>query len=122
MPKKVLVVDDHRDVLDLMEIFLTRAGYEAILADGAFSALDILESSAPDAIVLDIMMPTRSGVEVLEIIRFSNKHSDIPVICISAANLSGEEREFIDEFSAGLVDKRDIHNIVDHIRELIGDP
>ncbi len=122
MAKKVLVVDDHRDVLDLLRIFLNRAGYETLLADGALSALEILESDKPDAIILDIMMPERSGIEVLENIRFSGKHATIPVLCLSAANVTGEARAFIDEFSAGLLDKREINSIVKHVRKLIGDP
>ena len=122
MPKKVLVVDDDKDVLDLLKIFLSRAGYEPLLADGAFAALALLEKERPDAIILDIMMPERSGIEALENIRFSEKNSAIPVICLSAATVTGEARAFIDEFSAGLLDKREIHTIVDHLRELIGPP
>ncbi|MBI3993780.1 MAG: response regulator [Candidatus Lambdaproteobacteria bacterium] len=122
MTKKVLIVDDHRDVLDLLKIFLDRAGYEPLLADGAFAALAMLEQERPDAIILDIMMPERSGIEVLENIRFSERNSDIPVLCLSAAAVTGEARAFIDEFSAGLLDKRSIHTIVDHVRELIGPP
>jgi DNA-binding response OmpR family regulator len=120
--KKVLIVDDHHDVLDLLKIFLSRAGYEPLLADGAFAALAMLEHDRPDAIILDIMMPERSGIEVLENIRFSEHSSDIPVICLSAATVTGEARAFIDEFSAGLLDKREIHTIVEHVREMIGPP
>ena len=122
MAKTVLVIDDHKDVLDLLNITLTRKGYGVLLADGAFSALAVLESNNPDAIVLDIMMPERSGVEVLENIRFNEKQQSVPVLCISAANLTGEARAFIDEFSAGLVDKRELHKIAEHVRNLIGDP
>ena len=82
MKHRVLVVDDDPDVLDLMERFVSRAGYEVVKAGGAFEALEVLESAPPEALVLDIMMPGRSGIDVLEHVRWHPDLTELPVIFV----------------------------------------
>lgn len=122
MGKTVLVVDDYPDVLELIEALISREGFDVVKAKNALSAQNILEETIPDAIVLDIMMPDRTGVELLENIRWEPRLAQIPVICISAARLSGEVLDFIQEFSLGLVDKAKIQDLVVKLREVLGKP
>lgn len=119
--KIVLVVDDYPDALDLMEALISKEGYEVWKAESAFVGLQILENQRPDAVVLDIMMPGRSGVEMLENIRWDPKLAKIPVVCVSAANVSGEALEFIKEFSLGLIDKANIRELVVELKKVLPD-
>jgi CheY-like chemotaxis protein len=121
MTKSVLVVDDDRQMLDLMHVMLTRAGYEVVLADGAVPALEVLERQAVSAVVLDIMMPVRSGIEVLEHIRWNPKLANLPVIILSAAHLSAEDREFVDEFAIAFVDKARISELLERLAALFAE-
>ncbi len=122
MERKVLVVDDDRQVLDLLTTLLTRAGYQVRTAAGAVEALELLESEDLGAVVLDVMMPVRSGIEVLENIRWNPKLAKLPVIVLSAAQLTKEEHEFVAEFSVGFVDKTRIMDLLTHLSSIFGAP
>jgi len=118
MDQTVLVVDDDRQMLDLLQLMLSRAGYKVVLADGALAALELLEREPVSAVVLDIMMPVRSGIEVLEHMRWNPKLAKLPVIVLSAAHLSAEELEFVNEFSVGFVEKSHIGDLLVRLKTL----
>jgi DNA-binding response OmpR family regulator len=78
---KVLVIDDEPNVRDMLEIGLARHGFEvACAADGA-EALAMLRASAPDAILLDVMMPKLDGVSLVPLIR---RVTEAPIVMLSA--------------------------------------
>lgn len=116
--KTILVVDDDPDVLELSKHFLGAQGYRVLPAEGAFRALEILQEIRPDGMVLDLMMPDRTGVEVLERIRFDASLTDLPVICFSAVPQTEDTLAFIREFSVGLVDKTDWPELVRQLGNL----
>ena len=121
MAKTVLVIDDDHDMLDLLRNLLTEEGYQVWTADSAFSAQEILHNDVPDAVVLDIMMPDRPGIELLENIRWDPRLKELPVICLSAGHLSAETLEFIQEFSFGLVDKANLGELLERLREILAE-
>ncbi len=77
---KVLIIEDHIAVSDLIKINLSRLGYECITADNGKIAADLLEDNIYDLILLDIMLPEIDGYELMEYIA----PMDIPVIFITA--------------------------------------
>lgn len=79
--KRVLVVDDEETVRDVVAAYLHREGFEVETAADGDLALDAFERRAPDMIVLDVMLPNRSGLEVLSTIR---RLSTTPVILLTA--------------------------------------
>lgn len=119
MAKTILVVDDNPDILELMEVKLSQAGFEVVLAESAFQALESLEKQVPDGMVLDINMPDRSGVEVLEHIRWEARLEELPVICFTAVHQSEDTKEFIREFSQALMDKSDMDGVVEKMKSLL---
>jgi two-component system, OmpR family, alkaline phosphatase synthesis response regulator PhoP len=80
----VLVVDDNEDSLRIVESILRSAGFEVCLARDGQQAIEIAEASAPELIILDIMMPVMDGVEALQRLRDSPRTSRIPVILLTA--------------------------------------
>ncbi len=121
MAKTVLVIDDNADFLRLVELLLQKAGYEVHLAESALKASELLEQEIPDAILLDIMMPVRNGLELLENLRWNARFDKVPVIVITAMPLTAEEREFIDAFSVACLDKARTVEVVDHLRALLAE-
>ena len=121
MAKTVLVIDDHHDMLDLLRKLLSEEGYQVWTADSAFIAQEILHKDVPDAVVLDIMMADRPGIELLENIRWDPRLKDLPVICLSAGQFSAETLEFIQEFSFGLVDKANLGELLERLREILAE-
>jgi two-component system, OmpR family, response regulator MprA len=90
---RLLVADDSETVLLMLQRRLEMEGYEVVTARDGVEALDALRelgSKEPDVILLDAMMPNKSGTEVLEEIR--GKGSDIPIVMISA-HLDAQEPE-----------------------------
>lgn len=80
--RKILAVDDTADNLLLLQIFLESEGFEVEVADSGSTALDRLEQSSPDLILLDVMMPGMNGLEVTQEIRSNNR--TLPILLISA--------------------------------------
>lgn len=118
-PPTVLVVDDNTDMLELVGLLLTNAGFQVVTAEHPLQALEILEEKPPDAMVLDIMMPVRSGLEVLENIRWNTKLADLPVVVLTAASLRNNDRKFVDEFTRAYLDKTEINKLVPLLREIL---
>lgn len=81
MGQKVLVVDDETAILELVAYNLTREGFEVMTAEDGLSALDRVRQEAPDLIILDVMLPGMSGLEVCRNLR---QKTDIPVILLTA--------------------------------------
>ncbi len=84
MARKILVVDDERHIVRLVEVNLTRAGYEVQTAYDGVEALEKIADDLPDMIVLDVMMPRMDGFEVLKKLQSDAKYKDIPVIMLTA--------------------------------------
>lgn len=79
---KILVVDDDKEIVELLSIYIHNEGYEAIKAyDGREAITKILTSSDIDLMILDIMMPTMDGMQVVKELR---KESQIPIIMLTA--------------------------------------
>jgi two-component system phosphate regulon response regulator PhoB len=83
---KVLVVDDNLDVRDLVVHFLSSDGFQVFSASNGDDALAILKSNSINLVLLDVMMPGKSGIEVLTEIRTGSNKTihDIPVMMITA--------------------------------------
>jgi DNA-binding response OmpR family regulator len=79
--KRVLIVDDEPAILRVLGIKLKISGYEVVMAHGGREALDLIESTLPDIVLLDVVMPGMDGFEVLGKLRMS---SYLPVIALSA--------------------------------------
>ncbi len=77
----ILVVDDHREIRDLLGKYLTRQGYRVSLAESAAAARRVIEAGAVALVVLDIMMPGEDG---LSLCRWLRERHDLPVILLTA--------------------------------------
>ncbi len=84
MAEKILIVDDDREMVELIELFLRNAGYTPISAFSGEEALEKAFGEKPDLILLDIMMPRIDGWEVLRRIKNDPEARNIPVAFITA--------------------------------------
>ena len=64
MSKRILIADDEPNIVAAVEYLLKRSGYEVSVARNGAEALELVETSHPDLVVLDVMMPVKSGYEV----------------------------------------------------------
>lgn len=78
---KILLVDDERRIIEVLEAYLEREGYEIHSADNGIDALKKVRTISPDLIILDLMLPDISGEEVCRLVR---KESDVPILMLTA--------------------------------------
>lgn len=81
MDDKILVVEDDKTLLDVLKYNLTKEGYDVVTATDGAQALEIARSQKPELIVLDIMLPELSGLEVCRILR---KDTTVPILMLTA--------------------------------------
>ncbi len=81
--RKILVVDDEKDLVEMLVFRLEACGYKAIFAYDGKSALEKAEKEKPDLIILDITMPIMDGFEVLRRLQSNAKTKDTPVIMLT---------------------------------------
>jgi len=84
MAKTILVVDDERHIVRLVEVNLERAGYEVTAAYDGQEAVASAQAERPDMIILDVMMPRMDGFEALKELRSDSRTKDIPIIMLTA--------------------------------------
>ncbi len=93
--KNVLIVDDDAVVRESVKEFLDKKSYHVETAAGGEEALEKITEKKPDIIILDLLMPEMDGFSVLSSLRDSEELSTIPVIVITAKDLSAEERKVL---------------------------
>lgn len=81
---KILVVDDEKDIREMLVDFLKDSGYELAEADSGSAALKLIEQFKPDLVMLDIILPDVDGVSVYEDLRSKRMTSKVPVIFFTA--------------------------------------
>ena len=101
MAKKVLIIEDDKSLARLIESALTVEGFEPLLATDSDEGLDKAIMQKPDLILLDILLPSKSGFDCLRELKKNSKSSAVPVIILS--NL-GQDEEVRLGLTLGAVD------------------
>jgi len=83
MPKRVLVVDDDDNTRRFLTVALEENGYEAITAADGEEGYERIREDAPDLILLDVMMPKKTGFSLFKQLRKDDDYKDIPVIMLT---------------------------------------
>src|SRR5471030_335123 len=84
MAATILSVDDEPDVTNLVRFHLVKSGYEVMTAASGREALEIIQATPPDLIILDLMLPDIDGFGICEILRREPETARIPVVMLTA--------------------------------------
>ena len=98
MAKKVLIADDEPNIVTSLEFLMSKSGYEVAVARNGEEALALVESFRPDLVLLDVMMPLRSGYDVCQRMRDRPDWRHIRIVMLSA---KGREAEVSKGMSLG---------------------
>ena len=90
MNKKVLIADDEPSIVAAVEFLLRRAGYEVRVARDGEEVLRLVEASTPDLVLLDVMMPGKSGYEVCARLRERPEWRDLKIVMLTAKGRDAE--------------------------------
>jgi two-component system alkaline phosphatase synthesis response regulator PhoP len=83
-PKRILIADDEPDILEIINYNLSKEGYEVYTAKDGNEAIERAKQLNPDLIILDVMMPKKTGVEVCQILRTQSMFQDTLIIFLTA--------------------------------------
>lgn len=107
MPKKICIVDDEPDIIEILSTVLKTKDYEVSSAANGVLGMELIEQTEPDLAILDLMMPGMSGLEMCKRLRSSEKYRTLPIIVLSAIGKdSGKSEEF---WAAGLKSDEFMH-------------
>jgi two-component system, OmpR family, phosphate regulon response regulator PhoB len=98
---RILIVEDEKDLQEVLAYNLRQAGHTAVLASDGREALEAVESHAPDLVLLDLMLPDMSGTEVCRMLKSDPNTREIPVVMVTA---KGEEIDRVVGFELGADD------------------
>jgi DNA-binding response OmpR family regulator len=117
----VLCADDDEDILSLVTLRLERAGFDVVQANDGDAAIELVRSRRPALAVLDVMMPKRTGYEVLAELRADASLCDLKVILLSArVQESDVERGMTAGADAYLAKPFKAGDLVEKVSELLG--
>ena len=96
MSKKILVVDDEKDIVETLSFMMRARGYEVIEAYDGEEGLKLAKEQSPDLMILDVMMPKINGYKIARLLKYDSKYKHIPIIMVTARGqdsdkLIGEE-------------------------------
>ncbi len=123
MARKIAVVDDDRDVRELLETSLQHAGYEVKLAANGLRLISTLHVDRPDLILLDVMMSWIDGFELCRAIKQNAEFRKIPVVFISGKTTTADVERGL---KCGAVDyfpkPLDLERLIARVAEIVGPP
>ena len=99
--KRILVVDDERDLLDLITYNLTRNGYDVVPAQNGNDVMELAVREEPDLILLDLMLPTVDGLGVCKVLKANPRTQQIPIMMVTAKT---EEADVVSGLELGADD------------------
>jgi len=104
---RVLVVDDEKEMREMLSRYLTELGLEVVTARNGEEGLEAVRTEAPDAVLLDLVMPVMDGMGFLRTLRNSPVHAGLPVLVVTGKELSKEEQKTLGDMASGVLTKED---------------
>lgn len=121
MPKRVLLIEDEPNIVEAIRFLLSRDGWEvATHADGA-GAMAALRAARPDLLILDVMLPGRSGYDILQDLRAEAAFATLPVLMLTARG-QARDRDMAERLGASRYMAKPFSNaeVLAAVRELAG--
>ncbi len=103
--RNILIVDDDKGFLMVTGTLLERQGFTVYKASSGPEALELLKSVMPDVVLLDLLMPGMNGVEVIEQIKQNPNTQHLPIVILTAANLTKKDTQTLEGKIQGLIEK-----------------
>ena len=96
MGKHVLLVEDELNIVEAIRFLLTREGWHVDTHNNGADAAEVIRAMKPDLVVLDVMLPGKTGFDILEELRSNDETADLPVLMLTARGQS-RDREMAEK-------------------------
>ncbi len=97
MAKRVLLVEDEPNIIEAIRFILSRDGWTVMTHSDGATAVDTIVETAPDVLVLDVMLPGRSGFDILKDLRENDATATLPVLILTAKG-QGRDRDMAERY------------------------
>lgn len=84
MSRNVLLIEDEPNIIEAIRFLLTRDGWQVSTHSEGSDAVDVVRDAAPDLVILDMMLPGKSGMDILRELRAEDRFQDLPVLMLTA--------------------------------------
>jgi len=119
MGKRVLIIEDEPNIIEAISFILSRDGWSVKTHSNGHDAMDVVRARSPDLIILDVMLPGKSGYDILEEIRADVTFGEIPVLMLTARG-QRKDREMAERAGASRYMTKPFSNsdVLEAVREL----
>lgn len=119
--KRVLLIEDEPNIIEAIRFILSRDGWRVDTHSDGKTALEAVQTRAPDLIILDVMLPNRSGYDILNDLRDAEATRDVPVLMLTARGQK-KDRELAERLGASKFMTKPFSNgeMLNTVRELAG--
>jgi len=121
MPKRVLVIEDEPHIAEAISFILSRDGWQVRSHADGTDAIEVIRAEQTDVLILDVMLPGRSGYEILEALRADAATRDLPVLMLTARG-QAKDRELAERLGASRIITKPFSNteVLDTVRAMAG--
>lgn len=120
MGKHVLVIEDEPNIIEAISFILSRDGWTVDTHSNGHDAVDVVRAKAPDLIILDVMLPGKSGYDILTELRSGPETADLPVLMLTARGHT-KDRDLAEKIGASRFMTKPFSNaeVLEALRELV---
>ncbi|OUS22157.1 two-component system response regulator [Rhodobacterales bacterium 59_46_T64] len=120
MGKHVLLIEDEPNIIEAISFLLNRDGWRVDTHSNGIDAVEVVQAKSPDLVVLDVMLPGKSGYDILRELREGAATSDLPVLVLTARGQS-RDRDMAERFGASRFMTKPFSNaeVLEVVRELV---
>ena len=121
MSGRVLLIEDEPNIIEAIRFILSRDGWHVHTHSDGRTALDAIRQREPDLVVLDVMLPNRSGFDILSDLRSAPETKDLPVLMLTARGQK-KDKELAERLGASRFMTKPFSNgeVLETVRELVG--
>lgn len=120
MSKRILIVDDEKDIADTLKFRLEASGYEVITSYDGQDGLNKAKTGSPDLIILDLMLPKIDGYKVCRMLKFDETYKHIPIILFTARAQDDDKKTGMEVGADAYITKPfEDHILLAKIKELL---
>ena len=92
MKKKILIIEDYNNIVEILTMRLSAMGYAVISAKDGQEGLTLARKEKPDLIVLDVTLPKMNGYKISRLLKFDSRYKDIPIIMLTSRETKLDEQ------------------------------
>jgi CheY-like chemotaxis protein len=118
--ERILVVEDNRQNLELVQFLLEEAGFEVLTATDGAQAMASVEGELPDLVLMDMQLPGTDGLDLVAELRRRPEMSGLPIVALTAHALRGDRERFLEGGCDGYISKPiDVGSFAETVRGLL---